>query len=287
MALKLSALFKKSKPGPESAKGSVEPERQPADGNASDASVKTPTQTTIDQSARHSMDEVSESKRKEVSKKEAAPRRTAVPKKAATTGKTVGTKKSSPQGKKTSPSKTDGPLKKTGATKKTAAPKKTAEPKKESETSAEGVMPPEMKGFDKVLKDFAAYSRLKYDANSANSIFAEYMAKTFRDMGYKMVLIRDPEKGLISMLDRSNGNDDGIKNKIIVRCAYMKKGSVSAAVIIDAQDDGSFYRADETWCLAATDFTEEAIRRSKKKDAKVKLFDGKKLFKEFLSRILI
>ena len=262
MVLRLSAIFKKSKPGSESAKGSAESTRQTVNA-ASETPAKVPTQTTIDQNARYPIKKTPESKKVETPKKETAPKRTETSKKAAEKKKALSKEKK--------PSQTA---------------KKTPAPKKEAQSGTEGVMPPELKGFEKVLKDFAAHSRLKYDASSANQIFAEYMAKTFRDMGYKMVLIRDQEKGLISMLDRASGSDEAIKNKIIVRCAYMKKGSVEAAVIMDAQDDGSFYRADETWCITPVDFTEAAKRRARKEGAKVRLFDGKKLFKEFLSRYL-
>ena len=104
-------------------------------------------------------------------------------------------------------------------------------------------------------------------------------------MGYKMVLIRDPDTGLITMLDRPKDEyDTAVKDKIVVRIIYLREGSVPPEIIISVQEDGAFYRSDETWCITSTDFTDAAKRRSRKDGAKVKLIDGKKLFKEFLSR---
>ena len=288
MAFKLSALFKKSKPESEPVN-----EIPPAEPMVQETTVepeveRTPTKTTIDKSARSGRVPTSAQKRsapKEgASKKDAAPRKTSAEKK-----KSAGTSQPAKASSTKAP-KTEQSVKKTAV--KGAAPKKSAAKKaepanKEDQTSGAGTMPPELKGFEKLLKEFAGRSRMDYDAKNANTVFTEFMAKVFRDRGYKMVLIRDPDEGLISMLDRDKGEDDNsVKNKIIIRCAFMKKGSVEAAVVIDAQDDGAFYHADETWCMTATDFTDEAVRKSKKADAKVKLFDGKKLYKEFLNRYL-
>ena len=97
-------------------------------------------------------------------------------------------------------------------------------------------------------------------------------------MGYKMVMIRDPDEGCISMLDRNEG--EGVRDKIIVRCVYMKKGSVDTSSIVEAQESGEFYHADEVWCITPTDFTDDAIRKSKKPGSKVRLIDGKRMRKE-------
>ena len=192
--------------------------------------------------------------------------------------------------KKAAPKKATGIKRNTGS-KRTASSKKASEtkkavPKKEAPDSTQGCIPPELKGFDRTLKNYAEHTRMTYDASTANSVFTEYMAEVFRDLGNKMVLIRDPEMGIITMLLKPRGDDDeSIKSKIIVKCAYLKKGSIQAGAILEAQENGALYRGDETWCVTATDFTEEAIRKSKKKDAKVKLFDGKRLYKEFLSKL--
>ena len=186
--------------------------------------------------------------------------------------------------KKTAPKKTSE-IKRSTESKRTMSVKKPV-PKEETSDSTQGCKPPELKGLDRTLKDYAARSRMTFDASTANSVFTEYMAEVFRDLGNKMVLIRDPEMGIITMLLKPKGDDDdSIKSKIIVKCAYLKKGSVQVGAILEAQENGALYRGDETWCVTATDFTEEAVRKSKKKDAKVKLFDGKRLYKEFLSKL--
>ncbi len=179
--------------------------------------------------------------------------------------------------------------------KKTAA-KKTETKKAETKTSAKTSsktatktaddtikMPPELKGFEKKLKDYAVHLRTEYNSKNSNYIFTEYMAKVFRDTGHKMVMIRDEDAGLITML--SNEGGDSIKSKIVVICRFSKKGEIDASAVIEAQEMGAKNRADAVWCMTTTGFSEDAVRKSKKKDAKVKLFDGKKLYKEFLSKV--
>ena len=148
-----------------------------------------------------------------------------------------------------------------------------------------GKVPKELRGFESELKGYAAHSRMPFSSETANMVFTEYMAKVFREAGYKMVLIRDQENGIITMLDKDKaGDEDIIKGKLVVKCVYMKKGSVDPQPIISAQEEGALNRADETWCITTTDFTQSAIRRSRKPDAKVKLLTGQKLYKEFLSK---
>ena len=183
--------------------------------------------------------------------------------------------------KKTETKKT--PAKKTE--KRPAAKKTTAKPivKKVPAEQVPGTMPPELKGFERKLKMYIEHSRVAFDSKNSNRVFTEYMAKVFRDLGYKMVLIRDADAGAITMLDRDTGNDV-IKDKIIVKCCYRKKGSIDADAVMEAQENGAHFRGDETWCITTTDFTEDAIKKSKKRDAKVKLFDGKRLHKDLLSK---
>ena len=130
---------------------------------------------------------------------------------------------------------------------------------------------------------------MPFEAKTANQVFTEYMAKTFRELGYKMVLIRDQENGIITMLDREReskvpSDDSALKSKLVVKCVYMKKGTVGAESIVSAQEEGAGNRGDETWCITTTDFGEDAVRKSKKKGARVRLYNGQRLHKEFLSK---
>ena len=190
-------------------------------------------------------------------------------------------------GTKTNSSKGKGAPKKVPAktvAKKTSASKKTTAAAKSASESTKGKRPSELKGIERTLKDYAARTRTTFDSTTANAVFTEYMSRVFRDLGYKMLMVRDGDRGTITMLDRVETSDpNDVKNKIVVKCVYMSKGSVGPASIEEAQEDGAFYRADVTWCLTTTDFTDPAVRRSRKDGAKVRLFDGKKLFKEFLS----
>ena len=181
------------------------------------------------------------------------------------------------------------PVKKESAKKEPAKkePEKKAPAKKPviPSPAIPGKVPKELKDFESELKRYAAHSRMPFSSETANMVFTEYMAKVFREAGYKMVLIRDQENGVITMLDRDKaGEEDAIKGKLVVKCVYMKKGSVDPQPIISAQEEGALNRADETWCITTTDFTQSAIRRSRKPDAKVKLLTGQKLYKEFLSK---
>lgn len=177
------------------------------------------------------------------------------------------------------------PAKKAPAEKKAPAKKASAKKPAIPSPAIPGKVPKELKGFESELKGYAAHSRMPFSSETANMVFTEYMAKVFREAGYKMVLIRDQENGIITMLDRDKaGDEDTIKGKLVVKCVYMKKGSVDPQPVISAQEEGALNRADETWCITTTDFTQSAIRRSRKPDAKVKLLTGQKLYKEFLSK---
>ena len=177
------------------------------------------------------------------------------------------------------------PAKKAPAEKKAPAKKAPAKKPVIPSPAIPGKVPKELRGFESELKGYAAHSRMPFSSETANMVFTEYMAKVFREAGYKMVLIRDQENGIITMLDRDKaGDEDTIKGKMVVKCVYMKKGSVDPQPVISAQEEGALNRADETWCITTTDFTQSAIRRSRKPDAKVKLLTGQKLYKEFLSK---
>ena len=287
VSFKLSDIFKRSKSGSEQEKLSSETTSESMRAEVLQTQQGKPTQTVIDQSARHSSGKKNSPKKETV--KEA-------PKKTTNSKATTGSKKSASPAKAVK--KKDAVEKtvkgKTSASKNTAVkPKKSEEKPKDTKKApvkieqpenTVGRRPPELKQLDKRLKDFAAYSRLVYDPRSAAKVFTEYMAKAFREVGYKMVLIRDIDIGLITMLDKPKGEDDtSVKDKIVVICAYLKAGSVAPDVIANAQENGAMYRSDETWCITSTDFTDAAKRRSRKEDAKVRLIDGKKLYKEFLS----
>ncbi len=183
------------------------------------------------------------------------------------------------------------PVRKEPAKKEPA--KKTAEKKAPAKKPAKvsapsvvvpGTMPKELKGFEKELKIYAQHSRMPYDKDSAGMVFTEYMAKVFRELGYKMVLIRDQENGIITMLDREGDSDDSIKSKLVVKCVFLKKGSAGSDSVKSAYEAGESNRADETWCVTTTDFDANAVRRSKKKEAPVTLYDGQALYSEFLSK---
>lgn len=288
MGFKLSSIFKKSKSGSEPVKAASDTETGTGTSEVPKTSPKTapkmPTQTTIDQSARQS------SGKKKAPKKDSE-------EEAPVSKRTAGTRKTSSAKAPKKDAEEEAPKKKPSSKKTASAPKtpekgrkeKPAETKKEQvkkdQDTVAGKRPIELKELDRRLKDFAIHSRIVYNPGNMGRIFTEYMAKVFRDTGYKMVLIRDPDTGLISMLDRPKDEDDrAVKDKIIVRCIHIKEGSVTPEIITSAQEDGAFYHADETWCITTNDFTEAAKRRSRKEGAKVKLIDGKKLFRDFLSR---
>ena len=289
MGFKLSSIFKKSKSGSEPAKATAEIKVETVKSEVPKTSAKTtpkmPTQTTIDQSARQSFG------------KKKAPKKD-VEEEIPETKKTAGSRRTSSAKVSKEKEEEETPKKKTPASRKTASAPKTPEERRQEKLTetrkaqikrdqdiAVGKKPIELIELDHRLKDFAIHYRMPYNPGKLDRIFSEYMAKVFRDMGYKMVLIRDSDTGLISMLDRPKDEyDRTVKNKIIVRCIYLKEGSVSPEIIISVQEDGSFYHADETWCISPTDFTDAAKRRSRKEGAIVRLIDGKKLFKEFLSR---
>lgn len=186
-------------------------------------------------------------------------------------------------------SSTKKTLAKKAPAKGAATKKATAKTKETASAVSPGSLPKELKGFEKELKDYAQHSRMPFEAKTANQVFTEYMAKTFRELGYKMVLIRDQENGIITMLDREReskgpSDDSVLKSKLVVKCVYMKRGCVDAESIISAQEGGAGNRADETWCITTTDFGEDAVRKSKKKGARVRLYNGQRLYKEFLSK---
>ncbi len=168
---------------------------------------------------------------------------------------------------------------------KKAADKKTSKTasKKAAEEPEEIRMPPELKRFEKGLKDYAAHIRTEYNSKNSNAIFTEYMAQVFRDLGHTMVLVRDIDMGLITMLGTDQG--DSLKNKIVVICRFAKKGAIDTPDILDAQSLGAENRADETWCITTTEFSASAVRKARTPDAKVRLFDGRKLYKEMISKI--
>ena len=177
------------------------------------------------------------------------------------------------------------------AAKKTADPKKkdskssgVAKKTKEPGTSA-GTLPPELKGFESRLKGYAERSRMSFDSETYNAVFTEYIAGVFRKLGYKMVMIRSDDNCTITMLDKDETDGPDLKNKFVVRCAYKRRGCADASDVVIAQADGAVYRADQTWCLTATEFTDDAVRKSKKKDARVSLYNGKRLYREFLSKL--
>ena len=269
MAFKLSSLFKKSD---KNEKKEETVKEKPA---AKKEEVKAPSEPEV-------KEEVKKAEPKPAQAKKSASKPAA---------KTASKSASKTAAKKT---ETKTPAKKTAAkkteTKKTETKK--ADTKKSAKTSSKTAaktaddvvkMPPELKGFEKKLKDYAVHLRTEYNSKNSNYIFTEYMAKVFRDTGHKMVMIRDEDAGLITML--SNEGGDSIKSKIAVICRFSKKGDIDASAVIEAQEMGAKNRADGTWCITTTAFSEDAVRKSKKKDAKVKLFDGKKLYKEFLSKV--
>ena len=160
--------------------------------------------------------------------------------------------------------------------------KKTSEP---SGAPSKGGFPSELKGFDKRLKDYAARIRTTFNKGTANSVFTEYMSMVFRDTGHSMVIVRDIEEGIITMLERADRDDNySVKNKIVVRCVYQKDGSVGPEYVRAAQEDGSFYYSEETWCVTPVDFTKAAVAASHKEEPNVRLIDGKKLYTEYISR---
>ena len=86
------------------------------------------------------------------------------------------------------------------------------------------------------------------------------------------------------MLERTDWEDNNkVKNKIVVKCVYMKDGSVGPEYIRGAQDDGSYYHSDETWCITPADFTRSAVMASRKEEPNVKLIDGKKLYSQYIA----
>lgn len=204
-------------------------------------------------------------------------------KKTANSGKKAAADKGAKVEKKTSSKASSKTTAKNSSktTGKTSVTKKSETEKKETTS---GTIPLELKGLNKQLKAFAERSKIELNAETANAVFTEYMAKVFRDLRYRMLMIKDANEGTITMLGNTT-DDISVKDKIMVKCVYMKKGSVTPLSVEQAQSDGAFYHADETWCVTTTDFTDSAIRKSRKQDAKVRLIDGKKLYKLFISEL--
>ena len=164
------------------------------------------------------------------------------------------------------------------AAKKSASKKVASKSVSSNDEKVPGTRPVELKGLEKELKGYAQRSRMTYDPTTANKVFTEYMARIFRDRGYRMVILRDGDGGELTMLD--NGNDESVRDKILVKCLYMKEGSVGTASITAALKEGAEIHADQIWCVTTTDFNEGAVRKSRKEG--VTLYDGRRLHQEFL-----
>jgi len=274
---KLFNLFKKNKDSDKSAPVSDAIKAEPVQTEAPKAEPsadRMPTQTTIKRDAPKKTYGATETKKLAV-------RKTAEKKPAETKtdSKKASEKKSSET--KTSAKKT---IEKKPAAKKTAEKKEPAKSTPGPE-AVPGMMPKVLKGFEKELKEYAQRSRMEFNSKTSNAVFTEYMSMIFRGLGYKMVMIRDAEEGIITMLDKADdpSDDSAVRSKLVVKCVYSKRGSVGVAAIVSAQEAGAANRSDSTWCITTTDFDPAAVRKSKKQDAKVKLYDGQKLHKEFLS----
>ena len=262
MFSKLSGIFKKSKADDTSAETSAEPTEADAQ-KAETPNAGSPTKTVVMRDApKKTYGKAQEDPPKKTGEKKAPAKKTEEKKPA----------------EKKAPAKTP--------TKKTSEKKA---PAKEGPHIVTGSMPTELKEFEKELKNYAQHSRMPFGPGTANAVFTEYMAGVFRGLGYKMVLMRDQDNGIITMLDNGNGSkgsddDSAIRNKLVVKCVYIKKGIVNALPVASAQEEGVRNRADEVWCITTTDFGDDAVRKSRKKDAKVRLYNGQKLYKEFLSK---
>ena len=274
---KLSNLLKKNKDSDKSAPASDVSKAEQVNIEASKAEPaadRMPTQTTIKRDAPKKTYGAAETKKP-------AAKKTAEKKPAET--KTVSKKASEKRSfeTKTSAKKT---TEKKPAAKKTADKKEPAKKTPGSE-AVPGMMPTVLKGFEKELKEYAQRSRMEFNSKTSNTVFTEYMSMIFRGLGYKMVMIRDAEEGIITMLDKADhpSDDSAVRSKLVVKCVYKKRGSADVSAVVSAQEAGAANRSDSTWCITTTDFDPVAVRKSKKQDAKVKLFDGKKLHKEFLS----
>ncbi len=275
---KLSNLFKRNKDSDKSAPSSdvrmTEPVRAEAP-KTEPASEKMPTQTTIKRDAPKKTYGTAETK-KPAAKKTAAKK----PAETKATAKKASEKKSAEK----------KPAAKKPAEKKTAAGKSQAKKEPAKSTpgpeAVPGMMPKVLKGFETVLKDYAQRSRMEFSSKTSNAVFTEYMAMIFRGLGYKMVMIRDADDGIMTMLDKAgdSSDDSAVRRKLVVKCVYKKRGSADVSAVVSAQEAGSANRSEETWCITTTDFDPVAVRKSKKQDAKVKLYDGQKLHKEFLSK---
>ncbi len=275
---KLSNLFKRNKDSDKSAPSSdvrmTEPVRAEAP-KTEPASEKMPTQTTIKRDAPKKTYGTAETK-KPAAKKTAAKK----PAETKATAKKASEKKSAEK----------KPAAKKPAEKKTAAGKSQAKKEPAKSTpgpeAVPGMMPKVLKGFETVLKDYAQRSRMEFSSKTSNAVFTEYMAMIFRGLGYKMVMIRDADDGIMTMLDKAgdSSDDSAVRRKLVVKCVYKKRGSADVSAVVSAQEAAAANRSEETWCITTTDFDPVAVRKSKKQDAKVKLFDGQKLHKEFLSK---
>ena len=270
---KLSNLFKRNKDSDRSAPSTDVRKTEPVRAEApkkEPASEKMPTQTTIKRDAPKKTYGAAETK-KPAAKKTAAKK----PAETKTTAKKASEKK---------------PAEKKPAAKKTAAGKSQAKKEPAKSTpgpeAVPGMMPKVLKGFEAVLKDYAQRSRMEFNSKTSNAVFTEYMAMIFRGLGYKMVMIRDADDGIMTMLDKADdsSDDSAVRRKLVVKCVYKKKGSADVSAVVSAQEAAAANRSEETWCITTTDFDPVAVRKSKKQDAKVKLFDGQKLHKEFLSK---
>ncbi len=275
---KLSNLFKRNKDSDKSAPSTDVRKTEPVRAEApkkEPASEKMPTQTTIKRDAPKKTYGTAETK-KPAAKKTAAKK----PAETKATAKKASEKKSAEK----------KPAAKKPAEKKTAASKSQAKKEPAKSTSGPeavpGMMPKVLKGFETVLKDYAQRSRMEFNSKTSNAVFTEYMAMIFRGLGYKMVMIRDADDGIMTMLDKAgdSSDDSAVRRKLVVKCVYKKRGSADVSAVVSAQEAAAANRSEETWCITTTDFDPVAVRKSKKQDAKVKLFDGQKLHKEFLSK---
>jgi hypothetical protein len=275
---KLSNLFKRNKDSDKSAPSTDVRKTEPVRAEApkkEPASEKMPTQTTIKRDAPKKTYGTAETK-KPAAKKTAAKK----PAETKATAKKASEKKSAEK----------KPAAKKPAEKKTAASKSQAKKEPAKSTpgpeAVPGMMPKVLKGFETVLKDYAQRSRMEFNSKTSNAVFTEYMAMIFRGLGYKMVMIRDADDGIMTMLDKAgdSSDDSAVRRKLVVKCVYKKRGSADVSAVVSAQEAAAANRSEETWCITTTDFDPVAVRKSKKQDAKVKLFDGQKLHKEFLSK---
>ena len=256
-------------------------EPEPEKSEKKPAGKKTASNTTSKKTPAKGAEKTSTKTASNTTSKKAAEKEPAKKATSKTAGKKADPKTASEKTPAKGAEKTSAKTTSKSSSKKAPAKKETESEKKESTVST---MPPELKTMNKQLKAFAERSRMEFNSETANAVFTEYMAKVFRDLRYRMLMIKDVNEGLITMLGNTT-DDISVKDKIVVKCVYMKKGSVTPLSVEQVQNDGAFYHADETWCITTTDFTDAAVRKARKQEAKVRLFDGKKLYKEFISEL--